>query len=113
MKHSYDSDAPTVAPLDNVYVETAIAAVADMIRGKSQDYANGSDSMFANFEETGALVGLDPAHVAIVQVGIKASRIRHIEKDDYIPANESSSDSYLDLASYAILAFAMYMKRMS
>lgn len=82
-----------------------------MLHSKGMDYSRGSSDPFVNFKETANIIGIPPSHVALVQCGIKMSRIRHLEESSDDPVNESLMDSYLDLACYAVLAYAMEMEK--
>lgn len=89
------------------YIGLAMDRIGKMLSCKGADYSNGSDDPFVNFKETGAMMHMPPRAVALVQCGIKMSRIRHLEMSDSVAVNESIDDSYLDLACYAVLALAM------
>ena len=94
------------------YIGLALARMGDMLGAKGEDYSRGSEDPFVNFKETGAITGMPPESIALVQCGIKMSRIMHLEMDRHDPVNESTTDSYLDLACYAALAYAMHIEKM-
>lgn len=106
MKYRPPSDEEAIAFSKNPIL-IAIDAIKCMIVDKSADYARGSEDTFVNFKETATITGSTPLKVALTQVGIKMSRISHLEADSSYVNNESLYDSYLDLACYAVLALAM------
>lgn len=94
-------------PMPKSPISSALSAIESMVAVKSSDYARGSVDPFVNFKETATITGSTPLKVALTQVGIKMSRISHLEADSSYVNNESLYDSYLDLACYAVLALAM------
>ncbi len=97
-------------PMPKSPISSALSAIESMVAVKSSDYARGSVDAFVNFRETGEIMGVDPKRVALTQAAIKMSRIVHLEDGEGEPNNESLQDSYLDLACYAVLAYAMSLE---
>lgn len=74
---------------------------------KNQDYSSGGD--WDNFVDTSQFFGIPPYEAAVFNVIQKLSRIRSLRNSGQKPANETVEDTYLDLANYAMLAYAMYL----
>jgi hypothetical protein len=90
-------------------IERAIAAVAQILVTKGDDYASIADP-FSNFRGTADHVGLTMPEVAQVFMMTKLLRLRALRENGALPQHESVGDSYMDLAAYAILAYAMYLE---
>jgi hypothetical protein len=80
-------------------------------RKKRADYAKDGDP-FSSFKVTSDLLGLDgfgPVESAIMNVAQKLSRLKALRENGCMndPANEAVADTYLDMAVYAVLAYAM------
>lgn len=84
-------------------------------RAKRRDYANDGDP-FSNFRTTSALLGMDgfgPAESALFNVCQKIARLKALRANGRMddPTNESVMDTYLDLAVYAIITYAIVHER--
>lgn len=91
--------------------EVALIDIVTMNRRKRQDYAYDGDP-FSNFKETAKMMGgswtaADSAHFNIAQ---KMARLAALRSNGRMndPANESVTDTRLDLAVYAIIAYAIH-----
>lgn len=101
----------TVALDPNDPFEAALIDIVTMNRRKRQDYAYDGDP-FSNFKETAKMMGgtwtaADSAHFNIAQ---KMARLAALRSNGRMndPANESVTDTRLDLAVYAIIAYAIH-----
>lgn len=98
-------------PIPVSHVTNILHAMQEILEDKRSDYARGSEDPFVNFKETAQINGLLPEQVALVQCGIKLSRLNHLLDSDQPVRNESIADSFIDLANYAVLAAAMWQER--
>lgn len=101
-----DQQGVTLDP-DNP-VEAALIAIVETHRKKNQDYSE-DGRVFSNFELTAELVNQLPEESAIFNVAQKLVRLRNLKQNGRTldPANESVRDTYLDLATYAVIALAI------
>lgn len=99
------------APIPASHVTEVLQSMQWILDDKRSDYARGSDDPFVNFKETAQINGLSPEKVALVQCGIKLSRLNHLLDSGQPVRNESIADSFIDLANYAVLAAAMWKER--
>lgn len=91
------------------------AVVLDMVktnRAKRADYAV-DGSPFSNFDDTANALGIDGFNAvdsALFNVNQKIARLRSLRKNGRMDdtANESVTDTYLDLAVYACIALAIH-----
>lgn len=89
-------------------VEAAIIEIVKMQRAKTRDYAE-DGSIFSNFEMTADLTNQAPEESALFNVAQKLVRLRSLKANGRTndPTNESVQDTYLDLAVYAVIAYAI------
>lgn len=90
--------------------EGALIRIAEMNRRKRADYAR-EDDIFSNFRFTAGLFGLAVEEAAMFNVAQKLARISTLRAKGDEPQNESVEDTYLDLAVYAVIAYAIYRSR--
>lgn len=90
--------------------EGALIRIAEMNRRKRADYAR-EDDIFSNFRFTAGLFGLAVEEAAMFNVAQKLARISTLRVKAEGPQNESVEDTYLDLAVYAVIAYAIYRSR--
>lgn len=93
-------------------IEAALLRIRDINRKKRADYAV-DGSPFSNFELSSAALGLSgfgPIEAALFNITQKMARLSALRANGrlYSPANEAVGDTYLDLATYAVIALAMY-----
>lgn len=117
---NYVMPAPTprgVVVLDpNDPFDAALIPIVEMNRRKRKDYAADGDP-FSNFKTSSGLMGVagfGPTEAAIFNVTQKLARLQSLRTNGRIhdTANESVGDTYLDLAVYAIIAYALYQSEM-
>lgn len=92
--------------------ERVIIDMVETNRRKRRDYAL-DGSPFSNFDDTARNLGVDgfsAADSAIFNVLQKVARLRSLRKNGRMgdTANESVTDTYLDLAVYAVIALAIH-----
>jgi hypothetical protein len=105
-----DRDTVTLDPEDPF--ESVITTMVETNRRKRLDYAV-DGSPFSNFDDTSNNLGLDgfsSSDSALFNILQKIARLRSLRKNGRLndPANEAVEDTYLDLAVYAVIAFAIY-----
>lgn len=83
----------------------ALSQLKETLTAKQTDYAN--EDPFNNFREAAQTAGITERQIALALVGIKLSRIRNLEQNNKEAVNEPLLDSYLDLAGYAIILYAL------
>ena len=84
-------------------------ALIDMVRThpvKGADYALDGDK-WSNFRTTAQIMDLELAEVADVFILTKYARLQALRVNGREPSNESVLDSRLDIAVYAVMAYAM------
>lgn len=94
-------------PFENVLID-----IVKTNRKKRKDYAL-DGSPFSNFEDTADGLGMPgflPVDSAMFNVLQKLARLRSLRKNGRLgdPANESVTDTYLDLAVYAVIMYAIH-----
>lgn len=91
--------------------DSAVIKLVAMNRKKRADYAADSDwaSNFRDVASNLAMSGFGPAESALVLLLTKVARLRSLRLNGRMddPNNESVLDTYLDLAVYAIIVFAL------
>lgn len=114
--------APAIpVPSDSVLLnkfdpfERVLINIVDTHRRKRRDYAADGDP-FSNFtaaSDSLGLQGFGPVEAALFQVAWKLSRLQSLRTNGRMhdTANESVADTYLDLAVYAIITYAIYMQQ--
>lgn len=101
-----------VEPVPYNFTRTALDDMAIILNEKATDYSANSSDPYVNFKHTAKIVGINPEQVALVLAGVKLSRISQLMNSGASPINESLHDSFLDLANYATLAYAMHLESM-
>lgn len=106
-------DTVTLDPSDPF--DAALIPLVVTNRKKRADYAHDSDP-FTNFRETARAVGLDDfteVDSARFNIAQKMARITSLKANGRTnnPSNEAVEDSYLDMAVYAIIAYALVRER--
>ena len=94
--------------------EAAVADLVNMNRKKRRDYAVDGDP-FSNFKLTSDLVnipGFGPVESAYFNLCQKVARLSSLRANGRMDetANESVTDTYLDLAVYAIIVYTLVME---
>lgn len=92
--------------------ERVLIDIVDTNRRKRKDYAADGDP-FSNFTLTSELLGLDgfdAVESALFNVCQKLARLKALRINGRMdnPENESVADTYLDLAVYAVITYAIY-----
>lgn len=110
---------PAPNPLDAVVLDpadpfdAALIPIVETNRRKRRDYASDGD-VFSNFRTSATLLGIDgfgPTEAALFNITQKLARLQSLRLNGRMDdaANESVADTYLDLAVYGILAYAIYL----
>lgn len=99
-------------PFDRVLMD-----IVETNRRKRRDYAHDGDA-FSNFRQTSQLLGLEgfgPAESALFNVLQKVARLQSLRANGRMhdTANEAAEDTFLDLAVYAIISYAIYKEQTS
>lgn len=99
----------TLDPADPV--EAAMISMVMTARSKKADYAR-DGSPFSNFEATADMIGMPGwgrKESALFNITQKIARLKALRANGRMrdPRNESVIDTYLDLAVYAVLLYAM------
>lgn len=92
--------------------ESVLIEMVSVNRAKRKDYAL-DGSPFTNFQFTAFGLGIDgfgPVESAIFNCLQKLARLQSLRVNGRIddPENESVTDTYLDLAVYAVIAYAIH-----
>lgn len=87
----------------------ALKRIVDMFNRKNSDYALNVDP-WSNFRSLAGYFDLHPHEVALFYVMMKADRLKTLRKDDKEPLNEAVSDTYLDMAVYALIMYALFLE---
>jgi hypothetical protein len=108
------TEAVTLDPSD--LFDSALIPIVEMHRRKRADYAK-DGSPFDNFETSSNLMGLEgfgPTESALFNVTQKLARLKSLRQNGRMddPQNEAVLDTYLDMAVYGILAYAIYRSRL-
>jgi len=104
------SDSPvTLDPTDPF--DAALIPIVQTNRRKRQDYAKDGDP-FSNFNTTAGMLGLDgfgSVEAALFNVCQKIARLKALRANGRMndTANEAVEDTYLDLAVYAVITYAL------
>lgn len=89
------------------WFEACLIDLVKINRSKRADYAVDGNP-FSNFIESAAEAGLDsPIDSVNHLIAVKNSRLRALKANGREPNNESVVDTYLDRATYAVIAYAM------
>jgi hypothetical protein len=94
--------------------DAALIPIVETNRRKRKDYAADGDP-FSNFKATAGGLGLDgfgPTEAAIFNVLQKLARLQSLRTNGRLhdTANEAVIDTYLDLAVYSIIAYAIALQ---
>lgn len=105
------NDAVTLDPSDPF--DAALIPIVLTNRRKRKDYAKDGDP-FSNFTATAEMIGLEgfgPAEAALFNVCQKMARLKALRANGRMndTANESVLDTYLDLAVYSIILYAIIL----
>jgi hypothetical protein len=92
--------------------DAALIPIVETNRKKRKDYAADGDP-FSNFTTSSdflGLAGFGPTEAALFNVTQKLARLKALRANGRMhrAANESVADTYLDLAVYGILTYAIY-----
>lgn len=95
--------------------DAALIPIVKTNRAKRKDYAKDGDP-FSNFKTTAAMLGLDgfgPAESAYFNVLQKIARLQSLRMNGRMAdtANESVLDTYLDLAVYGVILYAIVLEQ--
>ena len=88
--------------------EEAVGLIVEVNRKKRADYAL-EGSPFSNFEFTAGVFGMKPEEAALFNVAQKLARLSSLRANGRPPQNEAVYDTYLDLAVYGVIAYAIYL----
>lgn len=104
-------EAITVVTLDrNDPFESALIHIVEINRRKRADYGRDGEP-FSNFKATARSFGMQPEEAALFNVAQKLERILTLRANNRKPENEAVIDSYLDLAVYGVIAYAILKQR--
>jgi hypothetical protein len=95
--------------------EAALIPIVEMNRRKRADYAKDGDP-FSNFKMSSALMGIEgfgPVEAALHNVTQKLARLCALRSNNRDPKNEGVEDTYLDLAVYGTITYAIYKERLA
>lgn len=94
------------------WIEEAIDATSATLNAKGKDYALDTDQ-FSAFRSLTDWYGTEPYWTALGEVVKKLERLKALKTNGRAPTNESVEDTMKDIAGYAILAYAMYLERVT
>jgi hypothetical protein len=91
--------------------DAALIPIVQTNRRKRSDYSRDGDP-FSSFRTSSGLLGLEgfgPVEAGLFNITQKLSRLKSLRENGRMddPKNEAVADTYLDMAVYAILVFAM------
>lgn len=94
--------------------DAALIPIVLTNRAKRKDYAKDGDP-FSNFRDTSALMGLDaftPVEASLFNVTQKLARLKSLRQNGRMneTANEAVGDTYLDLAVYGVITYAIFLE---
>lgn len=106
-------DIITLDPTDPF--DAALISIVEINRRKRADYAK-DDDPFSNFETTAFMLGIDefgPVESALFNMLQKIARLQSLRINGRMAdtSNESVMDTYLDLAVYGIITYALALKQ--
>lgn len=89
--------------------EAVLVDIVTTNRRKRADYAV-DGSPWSNFEFTAGVLNLPPVDAAVHNVAQKLARLTSLRANGRMadPANEAVTDTYLDMAVYATIAYAIH-----
>lgn len=94
--------------------EKAVIDIVEMNRRKRKDYAD-DDDPFSNFKDSAFILALDgfgQTEAVLFNIAQKVARLRSLRRNGRMGMtfNESVQDTYLDLAVYSVILYAMVEK---
>lgn len=94
--------------------ERAVMDIVEMNRRKRKDYAD-DDDPFSNFKDSAFILALDgfgQTEAVLFNIAQKVARLRSLRRNGRMGMtfNESVQDTYLDLAVYSVILYAMVEK---
>jgi hypothetical protein len=94
--------------------DAALIPIVQTNRRKRADYARDGDP-FSSFRTSSSLIGLDgfgPVEAGLFNITQKLSRLKSLRENGRMddPKNEAVADTYLDLAVYGVLVYAMALQ---
>jgi hypothetical protein len=102
-------EAVTLDPADPF--DAALIPIVQTNRKKRADYAKDGDpfSSFRTSSDLIGLVGFGPVEAALFNITQKLSRLKSLRENGRMddPQNEAVADTYLDLAVYGVLLYAL------
>lgn len=111
--NSLAADMPDITLDPNDPFERVLIDIVATNRKKRADYAL-DGSPFSNFEFTSEVMGFTSVEgSAVFNVAQKLARLSSLNRNRRKPQNETVEDTYLDMACYAIIAYAIYKDRTS
>jgi hypothetical protein len=95
--------------------DAALIPILQTNRRKRADYARDGDP-FSSFRTSSSLLGLTgfgPVEAGLFNITQKLSRLKSLRENGRMddPQNEAVADTYLDLAVYGVLVYAMALWR--
>jgi hypothetical protein len=116
--HSYQAashEQPVILDPDDPF-DAALIPLVKTNRAKRKDYAKDGD-VFSNFKTTAAMLGIKefgPAESAYFNVLQKVARLQSLRTNGRMAetANESVMDTYLDLAVYSVILYAIVLTQL-
>lgn len=106
---SSSKDAGQTLDKDDPF-EEAVSLIVMINRQKRADYALDGDP-FSNFKFSAQVMGVEPEEAALFNVAQKLARLSSLRANRRGPQNEAVYDTYLDLAVYGVLAYAIYLNK--
>jgi hypothetical protein len=97
--------------------DAVIIQIVETNRRKRADYARDGD-VFSNFKTSSALLGIagfGPADAALFNIAQKLARLQSLRTNGRMhdTANETVKDTYLDIAVYAVIMYAVVCEQAS
>ncbi len=90
-------------------ISQALDRIAAIFAKKGADYADDSNWR-SNFADVARQLDLTEVDAVDVMIAVKQSRLRALRSNGRTPMNESTADTYLDRAVYAVIALAMLLE---
>ena len=90
-------------------IRDSLDTIANIFRKKNADYAN-SDSWRSNFQDVARQLDFTDIDACDTLIAVKQARLRSLRKNGRGPVNEAVLDTYLDRATYAVIALAMILE---
>lgn len=104
-------ETPKLAPQKEIEpaVAKALDTIANIFRKKNADYAN-AESWRSNFLDVAKQQGITDLDACDTLIAVKQARLRSLRANGAKPKNEAVEDTYLDRATYAVIALAMLIE---